>query len=241
MRGTKLTILTDHKPRETFIDRTEASEKLSQWQEFLVSVNQTIVHTAGQENLITDAIYRNYIRIDTSTGEEDFSPESIDNTTLHRTPTLPTPTNTITCNHLCIAPLTTDLSEYQSSASDFSDTDSEYNLCRSRGKAVGPHHTCLYQGDADCEHFVSYAEYNEFLKIIPPTEPQDTQSASLIPIDPAIIEGYTPVTVEHIRVEAYKADIVRMYQHYKQHQRDHCTNCTAEYCKTHYSSHLNRN
>ena len=32
-----------------------------------------------------------------------------------------------------------------------------------------------------------------------------------------------------------------MYDHYKQHKQDHWTNCNDEYCKTHYSSHLNRN
>ena len=32
-----------------------------------------------------------------------------------------------------------------------------------------------------------------------------------------------------------------MCECYKQQRRDHWTNCNNEYCKTHYSSHLNRN
>ena len=138
------TILTEHKPLETFMDRTQASQELRRWQEFLVSFDQTIVHTAGKENFIADAISTNYKRIGTTTVEENFTPESIDNSTLHRTPTLPAPPNTNTCNHLSLPPLTTDMSEYQSSASDFSHTHSQYYLCRSRGKAAGNYQTYPY-------------------------------------------------------------------------------------------------
>ena len=105
--------------------RTQGSQNLRVWQEFLGSFDQTIVHTAGKENFIADAISRNYIRIGTTTEEEDFIPEGILNTTLYGTPTLPTPPNTITCNHLCIPTLIPDMSEYLSSASDFSHTDGE--------------------------------------------------------------------------------------------------------------------
>ena len=52
LRGTKFTILTDHKPLETFMDRTQPTQKLLRWQYFLGSSNQTIVHTAGKENYI---------------------------------------------------------------------------------------------------------------------------------------------------------------------------------------------
>ena len=76
------------------MDRIQASQKLRRWPEFVASVDQTIVHTAGNENLISGAISSNYIRICTSTEEEDFIPDSIDNTTLYRTPTLPTPPKT---------------------------------------------------------------------------------------------------------------------------------------------------
>ena len=87
--------------------------------------------------------------IGTSTEEEDFITESIDNTTLHRTPMLPTPPNTITCNDFSIPPLTPDMSAYQSSASHFSHNDCEYDLCRSRGNAASHEHTCPYLDDDD--------------------------------------------------------------------------------------------
>ena len=112
LRGTKFTILTDHKPLETFMDRTQPTQKLRRWQDFLASFDQTIVHTAGKVNYIADALSRNYKRPGTSTAEEDYISQSIDNTTPHRAPTLPTPPNTITCNHFSIPPLTTDMSEY---------------------------------------------------------------------------------------------------------------------------------
>ena len=240
MRGTNVTILTDQKALKTCLDRTQASQTIGHWQEFFASLNHTIVRTAGRENFIPDAISRNYVRIGTSTEEEDCIPESIDNTTLHRAPTLPTPPDTITCNNLSIALVTPYMSEYQSSTNDFSHIHCEYNLCRSCGKATGYHHTCLYQDDDDWKQFVSYPERTEFQEITTPPELQDQQSAPLTPIDPAILKGYTLLAVEQIGVEAYKEDILRMYQHDKQHKREHWTNYNDEYGKTHYSTHPNR-
>ena len=112
LRETKFTILTDHKPLETFMDRTQPTQKLCRCQDFLGSFDQTIVHTAGKENYIADALSRNYKRPSTSIEEEDYIPQSIDNTILHRAPSLPTPPDTITCNHFSITPLTPEMSEY---------------------------------------------------------------------------------------------------------------------------------
>ena len=162
LRGTKFPIPTVHKPLETFIDRTQASQKLRRWPEFLASFEHAMIHTAGKENFITDAISSNYIRIGTSTDEEDFISERSDYTTLHRVPTLPTASNTITCNHFCMPPLISHMSEYQCPASDVSETDCAYNLCRSRGETAGHHRTCPYQDDDDWEQFVSYPEDTEF-------------------------------------------------------------------------------
>ena len=223
------------------MNRTQPTQKLRRWHDFLGSFDQTIVHTAGKENYIADALFRHYKRPSTSTEEEDYIPQSIDNTLLQRAPSLPTPPNTITCNQFSIPPLTPEMSEYTSSASDFSHTDCEYNLCRSRSQAAGHHHSCPYQEDDDREQFISYHEDTEFQEASPPANPQaQAESEPLAPIDPAIFEGYTPLKVEQIGVEAYKEDIARMYDHYKQHKGDHWTNCNDEYCKTHYSSHLNR-
>ena len=124
------------------------------------------------------------------------------------------------------------MSEYQSSASDFSNTDCEYNQCRSRGKATAHHHTGPYQDDDDWEQFVSYFKDNESQEITQPTELQDLEGAPLSPINPAIFEWYTPRTVEQIGVEAYKEAIARMYEYYKQYKRDYWNNCNKEYCKT---------
>ena len=112
LQGTKFTNLTDYKPLETFMDRTQPTQKLRRWQKFLGSFDQTIVHTGGKENYIADVLSRNYKRPSTSTEEEDYIPQSIDNTTLHRAPSLPTSSNTITCNHVSVPPLTPEMSEY---------------------------------------------------------------------------------------------------------------------------------
>ena len=108
LRGTKFTILTDHKPLETFMDRTQPTQKLRRWQQLVLSFDQIIGHTAGKENFITDAISKMYIRIGISTQEQNCILDSIDNTTLQRIPTQPTPSNKITCNHFLIPPLPPD-------------------------------------------------------------------------------------------------------------------------------------
>ena len=41
-------------------------------------------------------------------------------------------------------------------------------------------------------------------------------------------------------MEAYREDIARMYQHYKQHKDDYGSNCNDVYYKTHDRSYLNR-
>ena len=186
------------------MDSIRASQKLRRWQEFLGSLDKAIVHTAGEGNFITDAIYRCYIRIGTLIEAEDLIPECIDNTALHRTTTLPTSPDTISCNHFSIRPLTPDMPEYNSSDSDFWHTDCPHNLCRSHGKAAGHHHTCPNQDDDDWEQFVSYSEDTELQEITPPTEPPEPDRAPITAVDPAIFEGYTPLTVQQIGVEAYK-------------------------------------
>ena len=133
------------------------------------------------------------------------------------------------------------MSEYQFCASDFSHTHCEYNMCRSREKGAGHHHTYPCQDEDDWQQCVSYLEDIDFQEITPPTKQEELDSASLTPIDSAIFEVYTPLPVEQIGVEAYKENIVRMYVDYKQHKRDHRTNCNDKDCKTHYRRHRNCN
>lgn len=134
---TTFPMLTDYKPLETFTDRTHASQTLCSWQAYLASFDQTLVHTAGKGNFTPDAISRHYIQISTCTEEEYFISESIDNSALHRAPTLPAPPDSITRYHFFIPVLTPDMSEYQSSASDFAHTESECNLGTRYGRAAG--------------------------------------------------------------------------------------------------------
>lgn len=177
----------------------------------------------------------------TALDEADFIANSIDNTSLLRTPTLPIATNTITCNHFSIPLLTPDMSDYQSSGRDFSDADCKFNLCRSRGQVVGHNDICASRYNDDWEHTVSYSEDNEFQEVTPPTAPQQSDCATLTTIDPTIMEWYTPLTVAQIVLDAWKEDTARMYEHYKQHKPDHSTNCNHEYCKTYHNSQLNPN
>lgn len=137
--------------------RKQASQKLRRWQEFLPSFDHTVVHTASKVNYIAATMTRNYIRTGTSSVEEDFFPDSIDEPTLHRTPILRTAPNTITWNHFSIPSLTLDMSEYQSCASDFSHTDCAYNLCRRGVNPSGHHYPCPYWDDDDWQQFVGYA------------------------------------------------------------------------------------
>ena len=110
------------------------------------------------------------------------------------------------------------MSEYQSSStSHFSNTDCESNLCRSHGKAAGPHHSWPYQHDDDWEQLVLFPTDIELRQATPSTEaPQDPDSAPLTTMDSGIFQLYTPLTVEQFRVVAYKEYIARMYDHYQQ-------------------------
>ena len=134
------------------MDRTQPTQKLRRWQELVSRFDQTIVHTAGKENYIVDALSGNDQRPSPSTKVEHYIPQRIDNTTLYRAPTHSRSTNTISCNHFSIRPLTLDMSEYQScSASDVSYTDCEYSLRRTHAKATGHHPCCPYQDDEEWE------------------------------------------------------------------------------------------
>ena len=145
-------------------------------------------------------------------------PEGIDNNTLHRAPTLPTPPQTITCNYCSVPSLTPDMPAYHySSASDLSHTENEYNLCRSRDKAACNHHSCPYQDDDDWQQFVAYPDDIEFQQAAPTTDTQaEPVSPPITRIDSAIFEGYKLLTVAHIGVYASRADIKKMYDHNKQ-------------------------
>lgn len=170
LRGTKFTILTDQNLLGTFMDRTPESQELRCKQVFLPIFDQPNIYIASKENFNADAISRNYLRIGTSNAEQYFIPDSIDNSTQHWTPTLPIPTDTITCNHLFIPSLIPDMLEYAFSTRCFSHTDCECILCSSRGQIGGHYHTCPKQGDNDWLQFVTYPVNTEFLAITPPAQ-----------------------------------------------------------------------
>ena len=222
---------------------TQLTQILRRMEDFRASFKKTIVHTASKENHIADALYRNYERPSTSTEAEDYIPQSIDNTTLHRVPTLPTSPHTITCKHFSLPHLTLDMSKYQSSStSDFSHTDCKNNLCSSRATPGDHYHSCPHQDDNDGQQFIEYSDDSEIQDTNPPTvRQQEPESAPFTPIDSALFEVYSALTVEQIVAGAGKEDIVRMYDHYKQYTQDHWTNSNDEYYKPHDSSHLNQN
>ena len=164
------TILTDHKPLDIFMNRTQLRQKLRRLQEFLGSFNQTIVHTAGKQNNIADTLYRNSKRTSTFTEEDDYISQRIDNTTLHRAATLPTSHNPVTWNHFSFHSLILEMSEYQSaSSSNFSYADRVYNLCRSHATAAGNHHSCATQDEYYWYQFIGYSEDSDFQHTKPAT------------------------------------------------------------------------
>src|SRR5205807_1764006 len=78
LQGETFTILTDHQPLCTFLERVQTSQKLMRWQSFIMEFDCTIQHTSGTENLLADALCRRYINPEVPTSEEDFIPQDID-------------------------------------------------------------------------------------------------------------------------------------------------------------------
>lgn len=95
-------------------------------------------------------------------------------------------------------------------------------MCRIRGTAAGHPHSCPQQNNDDWEPFIAQTEESECHYTNAATEQQqEPEGEPMTPIDPGLVEGYMPLTVEQMEVAAYQEDIARIYDHYTQHKRDH--------------------
>jgi hypothetical protein len=188
LRGNKFVILTDHKPLLTFTQRTPDSQKLRRWQDFLMTFDCHIEHTAGKDNHIADALSRMHKYPGITTTEDDFIPHRIDSTVIR-------PLQEITSNHIYLSEhsSTSTPSSYHSEnnmpsrgAINFHHVDCDFNKCRGRSETVGHHHSCPYLDEEDME-LTSEDDYEVIKK---EDKQESSEEDSLSPIPEELFEKY---------------------------------------------------
>jgi len=211
-----------------------------------------IEHKAGKENLLADALSRKHKYSLDPTEEQDFIPQGIepaeDNSNLQDT--------SVTPNNLSISPIPEEITMVSLGCINFKHTDCDYNKWAGRDESLGHHSSCLYLDD---ENDGDYDDYHDIKK-------EEMQSAedTLSTIPEEIFDGYEfdphPHVVEHEQFNGYHhisapaddtssftnednipaiiSDIVNdAWEHYKQHRKQHNTDCHEHYCCSHGSSH----
>ena len=153
LSGHQFVILTDHKPLLTFTQRTPDSQKLRRWQDFLMTFDCNIEHTAGKDNHIADALSRMHKYPGVTTTKDDLIPHSVDSTTIR-------PLQEITSNQINLSDHSTIYSPTSNhpyhnmppgGAINFTHVDCDYNNCRGRAEIAGPHRSCPYLDEENME------------------------------------------------------------------------------------------
>ena len=135
------------------MQQTLDSQKLRRYQDFLVTFDCTIEHTAGKDNHIADALSRIYTYLGVSTTEDDLIPHSVDSTTIR-------PLQQINSNHINLSDHSTTSSptsnhQYHNMPPcrgiNFTHVDCDFNKCRGRAETAGHYHSCLYLYEENME------------------------------------------------------------------------------------------
>ena len=146
LRGHQFVILTDHKPLLTFMQRRPDSQKLRRWQDFLMTFDCTIEHTAGKDNHIADALSRMYKYASVSRTGDDLIPHIVDSTTIR-------PLQEIISNYINLSDHATTSSPTSNhpyhnmpphGAINFTDVGCDFNKYRGRAEIAGHHHSFPY-------------------------------------------------------------------------------------------------
>ena len=133
------------------MQRTLDSQKLRRWQDFLITFDCSIEHTARKDNHIADALSRIYKYPGISTTEDDLIPHNIDFTTIR-------PLQEITSNHINLSDHSTTSSPTSNlpyhnmppcGAINFTHVDCDFNKYRGRAEIVRQHHSCPYLDKED--------------------------------------------------------------------------------------------
>jgi len=143
---------------------------------------------------------------------------------------------------------------------NFQHTDCDYNKCAGHDESLGHHLSCPYLDDKNDGDYEDYDDIKE--------EEMHSDQDTLSSIPEEIIDRYEfdphPHIVKHNQLNGYHhistpandtssitnddnipaiiTDIVNAaWEYYKQHRKQHNTDCHDYYCHLHSSSHQNRN
>jgi len=215
-----------------------------------------IEHTAGKENLLADALSRKHKSSLDPTEEQEFIPQSIDptedNNNLQDT--------SITTNNLSIFPIPEEITMVSCGCINFKHTDCDYNNWAGRDESLSHHPSCPYRDD---DNDWDYEDYND-IKEVEMQSDRDTLPTILEEIfdenefdpHPQVVnhdqlKGYHPISApadytysvtNDENIPAIFRDVVNdAWEHYKQHRKQHNTDCHDYYCRSHGSSHPNWN
>jgi len=193
-----------------------------------------IEHTAGKENLLADAPSRKHKYSLDPTEEQDFIPQSIDptedNSNLQDT--------SITTNNLSISPIPQEIITVSRGCINFKHTDCDYNKCAGRDESLGHHPSCPYLDDGNDRDYEDYDDIKE--------EEMQSDEDTLSTIPEEIFDGATADDTSSVtndgNIPAIITDVVNdAWEHYKQHRKQHNTDCHDYHCRSHGSSHQNGN
>jgi len=193
-----------------------------------------IEHTPGKENLLADDLsWKHKYSLD-PTEEQDFIPHRFDptedNSNLQDT--------SITTYHLSISPIPEDITIVSGGCINFKHTDCDYNKCAGRDESLGHHPSCPYLDD---ENDGDYEDYDDIKE-----EEMQTDEDTLSTIPAEIFYG-TPaddtssVTNDDNNLVIITDVVNNAWEHFKQHRKQHNTDCHDYYCRSHGSSHQNGN
>ena len=135
------------------MQRTSSSQKLRRWQDFLMTFDCTIKHTAGKDTYITDTFSRIYKYLCISTTKDNLIPYSIDSTTIR-------PFQEITIRHINVSDCSTTSSSTSGhtcnnmlarGAINFTCIDCDFNKCRGGAETTGHYHSCSLLDEEDME------------------------------------------------------------------------------------------
>ena len=116
-----------------------------------------IDHTAGNENLLADALSKKYKHPLNPTEEQEFIPQSIDLTEGNTEPQ----DTFITTNNLSIYPIPEEIIMVSSGCINFKHTDCNYNKCAGRDESLGHYLCCPYLEDKNDGDYEDYDNINE--------------------------------------------------------------------------------
>ena len=129
------------------------SQKLRTWQDFLMTFDCTIQHTAGKDNHMADTVSRIQKYSGISTTEDKLIPDSVDSITIR-------PSQEISSNYINLSNYSTISSPtsnwpytkmLRSGAINVTHVDFDFNRSRGRAETDRYQNSCPYVGEEDME------------------------------------------------------------------------------------------